>query len=435
MGIDGRAHPEDESRFIYHFYVQDTGIGIATDKLDKLFDSFQQADASTTREYGGTGLGLSICKQIIELMGGKIWVESELGKGSVFHFEVEMEVAESNVSLFSTLQPAINTLAKKQVLLLEPDRYTSDAVNMALTSTPISTRVFTQFELLIDELRRSRRDSVTYVSDAALKRNSIREQLAQLRSLTKLVLCTSSDEMAELAQGMRVSVLRRPFVPFEFITTLSGKQEQDSSVALQQQQSAGQILSGQSILLVEDNELNQELVLGLLEPYSLNIDVVENGQLAVEKAQQNRYSLILMDIQMPVLGGYEATRRIREFDHNTPIVAMTANAMVGDQRKAQQVGMNDFVPKPIDVDRLISVMTRLSSNSDANIEIEETEAVQHRVDSLFDPSIGLTTCGQDEYLLLKLLRKFSNNAQQRVNEMIKRISPVISKVLFVRRIH
>lgn len=172
MGIDGRAHPSDESRFIYHFYVQDTGIGIATDKLDKLFDSFQQADASTTREYGGTGLGLSICKQIIELMGGKIWVESELGKGSVFHFEVEMEVAESNVSLFSTLQPAINTLAKKQVLLLEPDRYTSDAVNMALTSTPISTRVFTQFELLIDELIRSRRDSVTYVSDAALERNS-----------------------------------------------------------------------------------------------------------------------------------------------------------------------------------------------------------------------------------------------------------------------
>lgn len=419
VGIEGRANPDDDSRFIYHFYVEDTGIGIAPDKLDSLFDSFHQADVSTTREYGGTGLGLSICKQIVELMGGHIWVESQPDKGSIFHFEVELEVSESNLSLFSSLQPAINILSKKQVNLLAPDRFTREAVNMALTNTPIVPHTFNSYKLLLDELIAGHPDSVTYVSDAALDSQDIAMQLVQLNQYTKVVLCTSKDNLADVAQSLRVNVLRRPWLPFELITTLSGRQEQEINPSNQAQKNANQLLDGQSILLVEDNELNQELVLGLLEPYDLNIDIVENGLMAVEKARHGSYSLILMDIQMPVLGGYEATRRIRDFDAHTPIVAMTANAMVGDQRKAQQVGMNDFVPKPIDVQRLISVMTRLSHNSSAKVELVEERVHPQETSVVFDSSLGLTTCGQDEYLLLKLLRKFSNNSKQRVDNLIK----------------
>ncbi|WP_261816883.1 response regulator [Vibrio gallicus] len=412
VGIDGRYRSCDNTHFVYHFYVKDTGIGIAPDKIDSLFNSFQQADASTTREYGGTGLGLSICKQIIELMGGKIWVESELGSGAVFHFEVEMEVASSRSNLFSDLQPEFERLSNRSVLLLESDAFAIEALGMALKGTAINTRFFTDVQSLINELTAVEETPVCYVSDTALTPHLSKQQLLHIHARADLVLCTTSDTLTEFATGAGIQVLQRPWLPFDLISVISGGKSASTGFAKSDSEVINK-LHGQKILLVEDNEFNQELVVGLLQPYGVDIDIAENGQQAIDKARQHHYQLILMDIQMPVLSGYEATQYIREFDPSTPIVAMTANVMVEHQQWAAEVGMNDFITKPIDINRLLQIMTKIVGDESA-LEYQHVISDSTTSDKvIFDKQLGLFNCGDDLALYLKLLKKFSANSDSR----------------------
>jgi len=223
-----------ESRF--RFEVRDTGIGLKEEEQKKIFKAFSQADGSTTRDYGGTGLGLTISKQLVELMGGKIWVESEYGKGSSFIFELEL----------------------KEVEVLE------ESLDVKIENSNTQNR---------------------------LKRDI-------------------------------------------------------------------NMLKGCRILLAEDNEINQEIVSGLLENSSVELDIAKNGKEAVEKFKSNKYTLILMDIQMPVMDGYEATRVIREIDKDIPIIAITANAMKEDIKKSARFGMNSHINKPIEVEELYGIILK-----------------------------------------------------------------------------
>jgi signal transduction histidine kinase len=219
----------------YRFEVKDTGIGLTREQISKLFESFSQADSSTTKKYGGTGLGLAISKRLVELMNGKIWVESQKDIGSSFIFEIDLEELHDKQDEESSQNKNINYFEKMK------------------------------------DLKKSK------------------------------------------------------------------------------------------ILLVEDNEINQEIMLEFLKESNLDIDVANNGQIALQKAKKNSYELILMDIQMPIMDGYEATKQIRNLNINTPIIALTANTMKEHIDKACSVGMNEYLLKPIDIHNLYEVLLKFLS--------------------------------------------------------------------------
>ncbi|GEA51553.1 hypothetical protein VIN01S_23570 [Vibrio inusitatus NBRC 102082] len=432
IGLEAEPVDSSQEAYRYHFYVQDTGIGIAADKLNSLFESFQQADASTTREYGGTGLGLSISRQIIELMGGRIWIESELGVGSIFHFEVELKVATNANRLEQERLNNIGELFDKPLWVLESSEKGMEALTNTLQRTDLTTpRFYDEYSTLLEALKAaSEVQSIIYVSDIALSKDAVifKSQLKQLKAKGRVILSSASEDRGTVAREYGIEILPRPWLPFEFLSQLSGLEFDSAKREVGEDIDHEALLRGTRVLLVEDNELNQELVLGLLEPFELDIDVVGNGLLAVEKAKQHQYAIILMDIQMPVLGGYQATEQIREFDKQTPIVAMTANAMVGDQEKATAVGMDDYLAKPIEVARLMEVLVEAAQKQQGLNDIvplvTQVQIVEKEPEdgTLFSAEIGLKICNQNKALLLRLLRKYLANSSVRIDSFIHAIA-------------
>lgn len=272
------------------FEVKDTGIGLNKEQIKKLFQSFSQADGSTTRKYGGTGLGLAISKQLVELMDGKIWVESELNVGSNFIFEIE---------------------------LLE----------------------------------------------------------------------LSKDEISEYIQEL---------------------QQAKTNTSIDSIQS----LAGSKILLVEDNKINQELILELLEDSKIVIDIANNGAEAIKKFDTNIYELILMDIHMPIMDGYEATKIIRERDKEIPIIALTANVLQEDIKKTEEAGMNLHLNKPIDIEALYTTLLKFISKKtsiqNSSTPIEST-AINIPIFVNINTTEGLRHLGGNKKLYIKILHDFYIN--------------------------
>ncbi|MCK5293969.1 MAG: response regulator, partial [Arcobacteraceae bacterium] len=272
----------------YRFEIKDTGIGLTQEQQLNLFQSFNQADSSTTRKYGGTGLGLSISKQLVELMNGKIWVESVINEGSSFIFEISLLELE-DISMIDSA----DLLTDTKKLLTNKDIYT---------------------------------------------------------------------------------------------------------------------LQGSNILLVEDNKINQEIVVGLLESSGINIDIANNGQEAVDMFNENDYELILMDLQMPIMGGIEATKIIRVIDIKIPIIALTANAMKEDIEKTKQVGMNEHLNKPIEIEKLYQVLlnyiiTKVDIIDRIDIDISSDNIVMQSFKTI-NTKIGLELLLNNSKLYLRLLTKF-----------------------------
>ena len=263
----------------YRFEVQDSGIGMTKMQQTKLFQSFSQADSSTTRDYGGSGLGLSISKQLIEMMGGKVWVESQKGVGSTFGFELTLPKA-------------------KKAIVIEN------------------------------------------------KSKTLQEDIQTLR--------------------------------------------------------------GSKILLVEDNTINQEIIIGLLEDSGLHIDIANNGKEAIELFSNNSYELILMDLQMPIMDGIEATRKIRELDKEIPIIALTANAMKEDIAKTQNVGMNEHLNKPIDIEKLYEVFIKYISKKTDCLQAKNKIKDEMKIPNFktIDSNKGVKQLAGNKKLYLKILQDF-----------------------------
>jgi len=265
---------------IVRFSISDTGIGLSDEQQTKLFQSFSQADGSTTRKYGGTGLGLSISKQLVELMHGKIWVESKLGVGSIFIFEVKLP--KGNIE--------------------------------------------------------------------------------------------------GLKQKMQIKV--------EDIT----------------------VLKGSKVLLVEDNLINQEIIIGLLEDSGIILDIANNGQEAVDKCKKNSYELLFMDIQMPIMDGYTATKIIKQNNATIPIVALTANVMQEDIIKIKAVKMNDYLHKPIDIDKLYATLLKYIVKRDLKVESPNMQKIELSSYNLknIDIILGLSYLANNKKLYFKILNDFYN---------------------------
>jgi len=362
------------------FSVSDTGVGIPPDKISRLFKSFQQADTSTTRKYGGTGLGLAICKRLVELMQGHIGVQSELGKGSTFFFEALFGL-QTDVEAKKPVPPP--DLAGLHVLVAENNPVAAKVIKHTLNSLSFEVTcvisgeevlahlrdVDKQYDLIIMAWLLKGMDGIT---TSAMIKNDLK--LAH----TPIIMMSAYDSDGTLAtQSERIGVnafLLKPINPSTLFDTIMDVFGYKGLVQYRREKTiwpdAGKMeeIRGALILLVEDNEINRQVAVELLESAGLLVDIAVNGQEAVDAVAQKEYDAVLMDIQMPVMDGYEATKAIIKAGMTVPIIAMTAHAMAGEKGKCLKMGMQDYVTKPIDTNRLFNTLIQ-------QIEPREREAL------------------------------------------------------------
>ncbi|MBF0180951.1 MAG: response regulator [Magnetococcales bacterium] len=352
---------------VLHFAVRDTGIGMTGEQLQKLFRSFQQADTSITRKYGGTGLGLAISKKLAELMGGEVGVESEHGKGSTFWFTARLERgAESNRILLP--EP---DLRGRRVMVVDDNPQALEVIQEMLTSMSFVVVGVDSGAAALRELQRAERTQpceIVFLDWQMPGMDGI-ETARRIRALKlepqpHLVMITSfgREEGIKLAESVGIEdVLIKPVstsILFDTAMRVLGKARREETRQVIDAPSLRKedlsLVKGARILLVEDNDLNQEVGLELLADAGFQVDLAENGEVAVRMVRERVYDLVLMDMQMPVMDGVTATGHIRELPQcgQLPILAMTANAMQADRQRCLAAGMNDHIAKPIDPEEL-----------------------------------------------------------------------------------
>jgi len=346
--------------------VADSGIGISKEQKKRLFTSFEQAESSTSRKYGGTGLGLAICKQIVGLMRGNIWVESELGKGSSFKFTAKLErAATKEGQLAQAVEEGI------RVLFAAGDPETREYYHEIIQRMGITCTAVPGISEALEALEQNGGYNVCFVDwmmpgvngielSCAIKARGLRVPVVILASAYEW----NSIEKAAMAAGVS-GFLTKPLFSSEIINCISDLVgEKAVSVSDDTGHESVEDFSGYHILLVEDVEINREIVQTLLEPTQIKIDCAVNGLEAVQsvEASPGKYDMIFMDMQMPEMDGLTATQHIRALDmagaKEVPIIAMTANVFKDDVEKCLEAGMNDHIGKPINVDDMLKKLTK-----------------------------------------------------------------------------
>lgn len=360
-------HVEANNYHLVHFSVQDTGIGIPDDRIDKLFQSFSQVDVSTTRLFGGTGLGLAISKRLAELMGGSLWVESKYGVGSNFHFTVRLLAEESpNQPHLSPEQP---DFAGKSVIVVDDNETSLQILRDQLVYWDAEAHLFTSSAEANFWLRNHEADALILDLHAArMDDETLSGMLNELPALAKLplILMSTSVKRPSLpSQYAVVSYLKKPVHPANLYDTLKqifggadyqGERVDDGSGEFDQTMGIRHPLR---ILVAEDNKINQIVLQRMLERLGYRADIVGDGQEVLLALERQSYDVVLMDIQMPNLDGVEATRIIHERwpeAQQPTIVAMTAYALKGDREHYIAQGMDEYISKPIAVKKLIDAL-------------------------------------------------------------------------------
>jgi len=363
---------EDEQGQLVRFSVIDTGIGLTEEQMGRLFQAFEQADTSTTRRHGGTGLGLAISKRLAQLMRGEVGVVSQPGKGSTFWFTAYLGRGDTSFPRLTRTD-----LRGSRLLVIDDNAQAREALTSMLTTMTFLALEAPSGQQGIEMVRQADEQGKPY--DAVLvdwqmpgldgiETGKRIRALPNLRSQPRLIMVTAYGREEVLKRAEEVgfeNVLIKPVTPSMLLDSIaqavgSAKatdRPSDSRVSAVRDLTP---LSGARILLVEDNEINREVVVGLLEDAGVRIDQAENGERAVQMVERSDYDLVLMDMQMPVLDGVAATKAIRADPRFTllPIIAMTANVMAGDREKCLQAGMNEHIPKPIDPDQLFDALLR-----------------------------------------------------------------------------
>lgn len=353
-----------DKEIVLHFTVRDTGIGIPQDKLDSIFQPFVQADASLNRKYGGTGLGLAITSQLVSLMGGRIWVESQVGKGSTFHFTVKLGLPEKPGK---KITPATLSALHGLKVLVVDDNPTNRAIlremlqswrmrpeeagsgSEALNKIQSAEARQESFDLFLIDLSMPEMDGFTLIENIK-KIDTCRE--------SPIVILTSADRVGDFKRAKELGAsayLVKPVRPSDLLDTImaiKGATVSDRKLSEPiTDQTLPEFRPKYNILLAEDNPINQKVAVHLLEKKGHKVTVAENGQQVLDKLAQEEFDIILMDVQMPIMNGFEVTQKIRELEKESgkhiPIVAMTAHAMKGDREKCLEAGMDDYVSKPL----------------------------------------------------------------------------------------
>jgi len=372
-----KASPVKASEVELSFDVRDTGIGLTEEGMGRLFQSFSQADSSTTRKYGGTGLGLAISKRLAELMGGTMWASSDgIGKGSTFHFTIRAPLAELPTESRREFIGQQAGLAGKRVLIVDDNTTNRKVLKLQMakwgmrprdTESPAEALRWVEagepFDLAVLDMHMPEMDGL----ELAQKINALNAKLP-------LVLFSSLGRReAGDTEGLFSAYLSKPLRQsqlFDTLIDLLAKDEAPQRAAAPAKSSLDPEMATRHplrILLAEDNVVNQKLAMRLLKNMGYRADLASNGIEAIESVQRQTYDVVLMDVQMPEMDGLEASRQITAkwpSDKRPRIVAMTANAMQGDREMCLAAGMDDYVTKPIRVERLIEALTLAQARQD-----------------------------------------------------------------------
>jgi len=392
---------EKDNAVNLRFSVRDTGIGIPPEKISLLFNKFTQVDASTTRQYGGTGLGLAISKQLAELMGGKIGVESTTGQGSEFWFTVQMKCQPDEK--INNL-PALVNLKGVRILVVDDNFTSREILNVRLSSWGMRPAEAQDADSALEMLWSAKKEGDPFEvaildmqmpgMDGATLGQMIKND--RLISKTRLVLLSSLGERGDARRFQTIGFsgyLNKPLRHKDLFSILSivlanaNMPEEMRSIVTRHvvRENHGKFIdSSKHILVVEDNITNQQVALGILKKLGVRADVAANGVEALKALESIPYDLVLMDVQMPEMDGLEATRRIRDtqsaaLNHKLPIIAMTAHAMQSDRDRCYSAGMNDYLSKPVEPQALIRILEKwLSETGPETPDLNQPREVSSR---------------------------------------------------------
>ena len=424
VSVDVDSFNQDEVRLV--FSVADTGIGIPDDKIDHIFKEFEQADGSTTRQYGGTGLGLAIVSRLVDLMGGKLSVDSQLGKGSKFTFSLNFPVDVINETDIPTVD-----LVNMTALIVDDNqtnlRILDDMVRGWGMNTITASDAKRAFALL-QSLALADQPASILLSDVNMPEHDGFDLANWIRgepsiAETPIVMLTSGGRRGDVEARRELGVFAQLFKPvkqadlLDTVVTALGKSSKDTPASTSD--GAPARVASLKILLAEDNRVNQRLAIGLLEKHGHEIHVVGNGRECIDRFQSEPFDVILMDVQMPEVDGLEATRAIRqiEFDKHTriPIIAMTAHAMAGDRERCIEAGMDDYLSKPI---RIRALMQAIGDNiQDSVIAQGDLTDDQHRQRAFVDWENAFETVGGDKSLLCELIQVFVEERENMIADI------------------
>ena len=435
--VDVSLETETEEELQLRFCIQDSGIGIPDDRIDKIFEAFSQADTSTTRTYGGTGLGLSISSQLVEMMGGRIWVESEPGKGSKFQFTVAMHkgrvsrqvvpipnarvlIVDDNVTNLSILKRVFEGWGMSPIPVDNGTAAIEALITAANRGRPI--------DLMVTDGQMPEMDGLMLVKNV---RNN--KMIAE----TPVIFLSSAamPNLAEQCDALKISArISKPAQQLDLqravlnalLPTKSPQTERQSDTALpidkHEIPPAQKPAEPLSLLVVEDNGINQKVITRLLKKMGHTICVVDNGSKALDAIEQEMFDAILMDVQMPVMDGLTATTIIRDREgqsgNHIPIIAMTANVMDGDREKCLAVGMDNYIRKPIESKELASALGDVPKRHDEpQAEVHSLPMYLTGGRPVFDQQAALELAEQNTEFLHELAHDFLDDSETMITEM------------------
>lgn len=376
------------------FAVEDTGIGISKDQQKKLFQPFVQAEASTTRRFGGTGLGLAICQSIVESMNGKIYLESEENKGTTFTFEIPIQKVEVEPKIYKEFN-------NEKVILSIYDNLLSKSAMSLLGHLGI------KFSLLISK----------DVQNSIIITDDPKASFPGNNRVIRLVLPNHAHFQISEANSALILPLKRSKIidQLKFVCGFA------DNVQIEQGNFLTENRPDIQILLAEDHPVNQDVFLATLEQLGFSADLADNGEIAVKRAKEKKYDIIFMDCEMPIMDGYTATRAIRGFDKEIPIVAVTAYDIASERTKAFEAGISDFVPKPISQQDIINSITRFTKE----------KQLEHLINSV-DRHLGFENVSKGRKYLtifvktnrqtINQLRETDKMSEKEINECLHKIA-------------
>jgi len=416
------------------FQVIDTGIGISEENQNKVFEKFTQADGSTSRKYGGTGLGLSICQQLIQMMGGEIGLKSQLHKGTTFHFTLELPVAKEQKSIGDT-----KDLSCLSVLVVDDNPVHQEILQDYFSAWNVRCKSVDNAKQALERLRHDNKAfniamidlHLPEIDGLTLAQHIYKEQLHQNMSLILITSGIISDDIYQEAKRFFSAILTKPIrfsSLYNTISTIDHKKETSISNACKESDQEQQF-NNINILLVEDNVVNQKVTKGILNRMGCTVEIAENGLIAIQKLEKQQFDLIFMDANMPVMDGFDATREIRKKEEKTqqytPIIAMTALAMVHDRERCFSAGMDDFIAKPINIQTIVHVINKYCKNylekNEKAISKENNITTSDHADSeeIFDQEQLMNVCGKDADIILEIIDIFSSDALKYIQDLFQ----------------